>query len=71
MSEAAESKTFRLSKKLSVEITVGLGGMVCEWIPAQPKNLSPQELRRYRVARDEMLERLSARIGGRVLCIGA
>jgi hypothetical protein len=68
MSEAAERKTFRLSKKLSVEITVGLGGMVCEWIPA-PRRLSPRELRRYRAARSEMLERLSARIGGRVLCM--
>jgi hypothetical protein len=69
MSEAAESKTFRLSKDLSVEITVGLGGIVCEWTPATPRKLSARELNRYRAARDEMLTRLAQIVGGRVLCI--
>jgi len=67
-SEAAETKTFRLSKRLSVEITAGPGGFVCEW-SATPKKLTARELRRYRDARNEMLTRLAERIGGRVLVI--
>jgi len=69
MSEQAESKTFRLSRRLSVEITVGAGGMVVEWHPEMPDKLTAKELRRYRAARHEMLLRLSERTGGAVVCI--
>lgn len=62
-SEAAETKTFRLSKRLSVEITVGAGGMTCEWDPDMPDKLTDKELRRYRAARAEMLQRLAAMAG--------
>jgi hypothetical protein len=67
MSEAAETKTFRLSKRLSVEITAGPGGFVCEW--SATKKLTNRELRRYRAAREEMLQRLSEKIGGKVLVL--
>ena len=69
--EAAETKTFRLSKWLSVEITVGVGGMTCEWLPDMPDKLTAKELKRYRVARAEMLKRLAERIGGAVVVVEA
>lgn len=69
MSEAAETKTFRLSKRLSVEITVGTGGIVCEWDPELPERLTAKELRRYRAARAEMLKCLAERVGGGVVCV--
>ena len=50
-SEAAESRTFRLSRRVSVTLTVGLGGLVVEWEPDMPERLTAKELRRYRVAR--------------------
>ena len=62
-SERAESKTFRLSKRLSVEITVGPGGCACEWDPDVPTHLTAKELRRYRQARDEMVQRLAQMLG--------
>ncbi len=69
MSEKAECKTFRLSRRLTVEITVGAGGMVVEWSPGQPVELTAKELRRYRSARHEMLQRLSSWIGGAVVVV--
>lgn len=69
MSEAAESKSFRLSRRLSVEITLGAGGMVCEWDPSMPDRLTAKELRRYRTARAEMLRRLADRLGVNVGCV--
>lgn len=69
MSESAESKTFKLSRRLSVEITVGAGGMVVEWEPEMPEQLTAKELRRYRAARAEMVGRLSARMGGAVVVV--
>ncbi|MDP3949601.1 hypothetical protein [Microbacterium sp.] len=69
MTEAAESKTFRLSRRLCVEITVGAGGMAVEWNPELPERLTPKELRRYRAARHEMLSRLAERVGGTVLVV--
>ena len=69
-SEKADRKTYRLSERLSVEITVGVSGMVCEWEPSIPGDgLTRQEMQSYRQARGEMLHRLAAMIGGRVLCI--
>jgi len=69
MSESAEIKTFRLSRRLSVEITVGVAGMVCEWAPAMPDQLTAKELRRYRAARNEILQRLAERIGAAVVLV--
>lgn len=70
MSESAERKTFRLSRRLSVEITVGTGGMAVEWEPALPDaGLTAREMRRYRQARQEMLQRLAKSAGGAVVCV--
>lgn len=68
-SESATCKTFRLSKRLTVEITVGPAGMVCEWAPTMPKTLTASELKAYRRARDEMLAHLAGRLGGNVVCV--
>lgn len=61
--ENAKAKTFRLSDRLSVEITVGVGGLVCEWDPDLPERLTEEELTNYRKARSEMLAGLSEIIG--------
>ena len=63
------SKTFRLSKRLSVEITVGAGGLTCEWDPDMPAKLTAKELDRYRKARNEMLRRLAELVGGSVVVV--
>ena len=69
MSEAGESKSFELSRRLAVEIAVGPSGMTVEWNPGMPERLTPKELRRYRQARHEMLERLADRLGGTVAVV--
>lgn len=69
LSEKAEAKTFRLSRRLSVEITAGAGGMVVEWLPDVPDKLTSKELRRYRAARSEMVNRLADKIGGAVVVV--
>lgn len=67
--ESAERKTFRLSKRLAVEITVGAAGMVVEWDPEQPERLTEPELCRYRKARAKMLSRLAEMAGRNVVCV--
>jgi hypothetical protein len=71
MSEAAETKTFRLSKRLAVTITVGVSGLVCEWDPGLPAKLTAKELRRYRAARHKMVSSLAERTGGMVVVVDA
>lgn len=70
-SEQALCRTFRLSARLSVEITVGPAGMAFEWDPAMPASMSAKEVRRYRSARNEMLEELARMVGGTVLLLEA
>ncbi|OGI41829.1 MAG: hypothetical protein A2150_00500 [Candidatus Muproteobacteria bacterium RBG_16_64_11] len=68
--ETAETKTFRLSHRLSVELSVSRIGLSAEWSPDLPVNgLTPGELRRYREARREMLERLAQKLGGAVIVV--
>lgn len=68
--EATEAKTFRLSRRLSVELSVSRIGLSAEWSPDLPVNgLTPGELRRYRKARQEMLERLAQKLGGAVVVV--
>lgn len=69
MSEWAETRTFQLSRRLSVEMTVGPGGFVCEWSPDMPERLTPKEWKRYRAARHSMLTALAERLGGPVVCL--
>ncbi len=68
-SEWAARRIARLSNRLTVEITVGPGGMVCEWSPTTPKELTKKERRRYRVARDDCINEFAGRLGGRVLVV--
>jgi hypothetical protein len=65
----AETKSFRLSGRLVVDITVGPAGLVCEWEPSAPRKLTRLEKQAYTKARDEMLARPSEMIGGRVAII--
>lgn len=63
------AKTFLLSKRLAVEITVGLGGMTVEWDSVMPAKLTTKELYRYRQGRNEMLRRLAEMVGGSVVVV--
>lgn len=63
-SEQASRKTFRLSDKLSVEITIGPAGLTVEWDPDIPRNLTPSELTEYHRARAEMVSTLANHIPG-------
>jgi hypothetical protein len=54
----ATSKTVRLSRRLSVTITVSMAGMTCEWNPELPEQMTTKELARYRKARDELVASL-------------
>ena len=63
---AGETKTFRLSDRLSVDITASPIGIVVEWDPEIPEDLTTTELLAYRRARHEVLEHLSQRLGKRI-----
>jgi hypothetical protein len=67
--EKDDTKQFRLSRRLQVTITVGFGGMVCEWDPRPALPMTVQEIAAYRVARDEMTRRHAEIVGGRVLTV--
>jgi hypothetical protein len=67
--EWAETLTARLSGRVSVEMTAGPGGFVCEWVPGVPRKLSAKEWKRYRQARHELLLRVAERMGGTVLLV--
>ncbi len=67
--EYAERTVARLSDRLSIEITAGLGAVTCEWDPAMPERLTAVELAAYRRARDGVLARLAERIGGSILLV--
>lgn len=68
-SEQAVTKTFRLSDRLSVEMTVGPAGFTCEWVPDLPPELNRRERRAYKKARDEMLRKLVEIVGGDVAVV--
>ena len=68
-SERAFTKTFRLSGRLSIEMTVGPAGYTCEWDPDIPIQLTAREQRRYLRARHEMMRRLAEMLGGTVLVV--
>jgi len=68
-SESAETQTFTLSNRISVQMTLGPLGFTCEWIPEAPKELNEKEIKRYKKYRNEMIARLSKRIGGTVIVV--
>lgn len=68
MSESALRKTFRLSDRVSLEITAAAVGMIFEWDPGVPEKLTPSELEAYTAAHWEMLA--MAAVWGSVLIEG-
>ncbi len=69
MTASATTKTVRLSKRLSVTITVSSLGMSCEWDPAFPDKLTTNELHRYRDARDTVVIEVAKSLGGNAVVI--
>lgn len=69
--EWALTKTVPINATLSVTMTCGPGGFVCEWAPAPPafKQLNQRERERYRAGRDALLAELAERVGGNVLVL--
>ena len=66
--EWAITRRCQLSPTLAVEITVGPGGMICEWDP-MPPTLTPTQVKKYRKFRDEMIGEFSRRSGQTVAVI--
>lgn len=72
MGESAETKTFKISDRCSVTITVGIGGYVSEWDPKTPGEMggaTDAEKVAYYAARHEMLSRLAVRNGMNIAVI--
>ena len=68
--ERAVTKTYRLSRRLTVDMTVGAGGLfTCEWSPDIPRSMSRKEQKRYLAARSEMLKLLADMLGGGVAVV--
>jgi hypothetical protein len=69
--EWAVSRTARLSKRFTVDLTIGPGGFVCEWSPREPRRgeLTGKEIRRYRRARDACVTEVAERMVGNVLLV--
>jgi hypothetical protein len=69
--EWAVRKVARLSRRFTVDLTIGPGGFVCEWSPRWPRRgeLTGKEIRRYRRARDECAAEAAGRLGGGVLVV--
>jgi hypothetical protein len=64
------TKSARLSKRFSIEFSLGPGGFKCEWDPDVPrKGLTNTERKRYIAARDELLREAAARLGESVLVV--
>jgi hypothetical protein len=60
--EWAVERTIKISSN-QVHITVGPGGMTCEWDPDMPKSLTPGQLNRYRRGRDQLIAEVGERLG--------
>lgn len=69
LTERAVMKTYRLSARLSVTMTVGPAGFVVEWNPDLPAQLTAEELSAYRAARTGLLAELARLVGGPVLLV--
>jgi hypothetical protein len=65
----AITRTVRISRTLSVEMTAGPGGFVCEWLRDRPRRLSRKEIKKYRNARNALLGEVAERLGGNVLVV--
>jgi hypothetical protein len=68
MSSAEWAITHRIkfNASLSVDLTIGPGGAVAEWVGARPKYLTDVEQRRYRDGRNDLVQELARKLGGTV-----
>jgi hypothetical protein len=67
--EWAISRVIPINDRLSVTMTCGPMGFVCEWSPTTPKELKKKERRRYRAGRDQLIAEVAARLGGNILLV--
>jgi hypothetical protein len=64
--EWAITRRIKINATLSVDLTVGPGGAVAEWVGGEPKFLTEVERRRYRRGRDQLIGELATKLGGTV-----
>lgn len=72
--EWACSAVVRLSRRYTVELTLGPQGFVQEWEPGVPKRegrrgLTRKEVGVYRKARDQLVAEVSERMGAKVMLV--
>jgi hypothetical protein len=67
--EWALTRTVPINDRLSVTMTCGPMGFVCEWSPTTPKELKKKERKRYRAGRDALLADVAERMGGNILVV--
>ena len=67
--KAGDSQVFRINDRRSCEFTISPRGFCCEWTPGTPDRLTPDELERYRAARNEMVRRLTTRLGIKAMVV--
>ena len=63
------TRSARISGVFRVDITVGPGGMCCEWSPDRPKKLTPAQFERYRKVRDEAIAAVAERMGANIAVV--
>ena len=65
----ALTRSVRISRSLTAEMTAGPAGFVVEWFPDRPRRLSRKEIKKYKNARNALLGEVAVRLGGNVLLI--
>jgi hypothetical protein len=69
MADSAISRKVKLGGGLSVEITIGRSGAICEWSPSMPSRLSRLQWKKYRKARNELVAEFGEHLGGAALVV--
>jgi hypothetical protein len=64
--EWAITHRIKVNASLSVDLTIGPGGAVAEWVGGDPKFLTDVERRRYRRGRDRLIAEVATKLGGTV-----
>jgi hypothetical protein len=67
-SEFPVRRIVQINPTLSVEMTAGVGHFSCAW-SRQPRRLSRKEQRRYREARNQLLQEVAQRSGLNILVV--
>lgn len=60
------SRVRRLSKRVAIEVTMSANGVVVEWEPRQPDDLTVREIRRYIQVRDAAAQELARRTNEKI-----